>query len=862
MAEIAKNDSPGGLRAFHFPDNHPAKALWVDPQSGLLPRVLQHMKLHHAHPARTVVLLPYAQLLPLAARLWGQYQPDGFAPRFETTMNWVQGLGGSERQVVDMTFDMGLDVLTAQGLLDQAGWGGTHDALAPLLVQSAHQLAALVAAVPPGAREAWAHTARHAATQGRGNEALAWESVVARIAVEWAAASGYASDVLYSPALSQSVDLLVMVRGYASEPLASGLAAAWGARIVVLDLHTPERAIEKMPSCVPVLHACLDAEDEAQRAVACAMQHIAQGRFPVALVSSDRALTRRMRAMLEGAGVAMRDENGWKLSTSSAAASVMAMLRACAWNASADAVLDWLKLAPAYAEQVDALEALLRRDQVGNWRDAAGPIEKSANDGVQALRANVDALREEFTGRRPLAHWLELVTAALQRAGLWEGMRQDGAGEKVLLALHVGGAPLAADRRMDLTELTRWVNAALEGASFQPVYPALEQVVFLPLSQLLGRPFAAVVLAGCDEVRLNPGVEPQGLWTSAQRKALGLPSREALEAQLRAAWDNALQAPECDLVWRTADESGEVLQASPLVQWLDYSLGGSAPGPDWRVALAVEPAPVTAPQPRGDAVPVLHLSASSYEDLRQCPYRFFALRQLGLRAADELESDIDQRDFGLWLHAVLHGFHGALSAATAALSEEQRRDLLNAAADAVTQSMNLPAGGFLPFFAAWPAVRDGYLKWLADHESQGAAFASGETPLRQTVGEVALVGRIDRIDHLPQQAILVLDYKTESPAKTKARVKEPLEDTQIAFYAALLPDDTLRAAYVNVGERDGTVLVEQKQIVQARDALIEGVRDDMARIRAGAVQPALGEGVRCEFCDARGLCRKDFWDLP
>jgi ATP-dependent helicase/nuclease subunit B len=134
--------------------------------------------------------------------------------------------------------------------------------------------------------------------------------------------------------------------------------------------------------------------------------------------------------------------------------------------------------------------------------------------------------------------------------------------------------------------------------------------------------------------------------------------------------------------------------------------------------------------------------------------------------------------------------------------------------------------------------------------------------MRQALGDVSLVGRIDRIDSLPQQGVIVLDYKTESSAKTKARVKEPLEDTQIAFYAALLPNDTLRAAYVNVGEREGTAFVEQKHVVEARDALIDGIRDDMARIRGGQALPALGEGTSCEFCDARGLCRKDFWATP
>ena len=37
---------------------------------------------------------------------------------------------------------------------------------------------------------------------------------------------------------------------------------------------------------------------------------------------------------------------------------------------------------------------------------------------------------------------------------------------------------------------------------------------------------------------------------------------------------------------------------------------------------------------------------------------------------------------------------------------------------------------------------------------------------------------------------------------------------------------------------------------------------DLDRIAAGAAMPALGEGAVCDFCAARGLCRKDHWGAP
>jgi len=108
--------------------------------------------------------------------------------------------------------------------------------------------------------------------------------------------------------------------------------------------------------------------------------------------------------------------------------------------------------------------------------------------------------------------------------------------------------------------------------------------------------------------------------------------------------------------------------------------------------------------------------------------------------------------------------------------------------------------------------------------------------------------------------VMVIDYKTESPTVTAKRIKEPFEDTQLAFYAALQPHDTLRAAYVNVSEKEGSKTFEQKDVVAVRDALIEGIAHDLRRIAEGAPLPALGEGDACEFCAARGLCRRDFWE--
>ena len=62
-----------------------------------------------------------------------------------------------------------------------------------------------------------------------------------------------------------------------------------------------------------------------------------------------------------------------------------------------------------------------------------------------------------------------------------------------------------------------------------------------------------------------------------------------------------------------------------------------------------------------------------------------------------------------------------------------------------------------------------------------------------------------------------------------------------------------------MGERDGTKLYEQADVTALRDRLLAGIQSDLQRIADGARLPALGEGSACDWCAARGLCRKDSW---
>jgi ATP-dependent helicase/nuclease subunit B len=860
----------------------------------------QAMAVRQSAAGRTVVLVPYAQLMDAGRRAWAQAHPSGFSPRFESTRNWASSLQPFLPGPTDLSMDTARDSLVAAAFIDRVAAGRLEASLRSVmvarLVEAARQLAPLAAAVHPDQRLAWADTRREALAQGS-VQALHWEALLASLALAWVSTSAYATDVLWG-SLARPGDVagtLFVLQGFQQDPLATALAAHWGERAALLEWHDSDSP--QAEPVTPRLHACGDAEDEAQRAAACVLAHANAGRVPVALVANDRLLTRRVSAMLQGAGLAVRDETGWKLSTTRAAAQLMSLLRAADGRARMDDVLDLLKQASAWPEaQVLALEQLARDAQVSLWRSAVASPRLAP-----ALPPGLATVLLGLQPARPLVRWLQDLAAALVAVGLWDTLGEDPAGQQLMAALRLGdGAahelesvadalvgqeaetPRAAragarpGARLSLSAFTAWVRDVLEGAIFMPFSPGPAAVVILPMAELVGRQFAATVVPGCDEAHLNPSPEPPGQWTPAQREALGLPAREVLAQSAAQAWQTTLTLPQLDVLWRT-QERGEALLPSAWVQAL-LPLGAQAQAngaPDPRPERMLYVQPQHPPEPSaGDVLPE-SLSASAYQDLRDCPYRFFALRQLRLVDAAELEAEPDQRDMGNWLHAVLRAFHeqrGEARPGTAADRAELDR-LGETMADAMGLNAGEGGAGFLPYQAVWPAMRDGYLDWLAGFEATegraGPRFEQAEAALTAHAGAWKLYGKLDRLDQQdsPEGAIpFVIDYKTEGRPKTMERVKEPLEDTQLAFYAALLPSENVRAAYLSItdkrsdnGKDAATVLVEQPDVLMAREALLAGLAHDMARVAAGQAMPALGEGRVCDFCAARGLCRKDFW---
>jgi ATP-dependent helicase/nuclease subunit B len=857
-------------------------------------------------PADAVVLLPLAEHLPLARDAWARRVPDGPMPRFETGYTLVQAAAPpAVRGAGEWCGDPVLDRLSAELLVRGQPWGDDwarrdrvgFERVLDALLGCASALARAWAALHPSQRPAWLAEARSVLATAAGG-VTGTEALLARVALEWVVQGTPASDALFD---WQAQAWIALQAGGPQAGVHTVMEAVRARGGAVAQWQADPPAHDPFAgAAAPVLVACRDFEDEAQRSAERVLAALAAGHRPVALVALDRLLVRRVRALLEGQGLAMADESGWKLSTTRAAAAVMAWLRAARPGASADELLDalksgwgqWALAREQAAGGIERLERWLRRRRAaGAWarEPEAGPARELWHEIAQRLQP----LRGP--GPASLGDWLQRLRAVLDAVGAWEALWADAAGAQALVALRLPGGAAAgspawqhagASVRLGAADFVQWVDGVFEQVPFEP--PAPDQpadVVITPLSRTMLRPFGAVVVPGCDEAQLGATPAPVPLLGAALAARLGLPGAAQQREAEQAAFALLLAHPRVSLLHRHSDQ-GRPLGVSPLVQRLRLALqrrGVALPdAADTRTARPVPPAVLPMPRPvlPPAALPV-RISATAYQALRDCPYRFASLFAWGLSEAAELDDEPDVRDWGQWLHAVLQQFHATRSREA---SQEHDLGLLQAAAVHVSEQLGLGDARFLPRRCEFDAVARHYVAWWHDEERRGARVDATEVERElqppwldlADAGvpmQVKLKGVLDRIDHVAgsdgRGRVRVLDYKTTDPRTLKQRVADGAEDTQLAFYALLVDEGaqpgagpaaagTLQAAYLAL-RHNGVTAVEHRDVADSARLLRHGLRADLQRMAQGAALPALGEGHVCDTCTARGLCRRDEW---
>lgn len=838
-------------------------------------RCLAWLEARGASARDAIVLVPQSSLMGVLRAAFAQQ--GGWQPRVETVHTWAHGLAPPRPVApLQLSLDNATDAASAAILLRAQTAGGEwaardeagFDAAIRALVEAAQALLRAAMNQSPGERDAWWTDWRDAmATASASGPGLA-ERWLGRIALEWASSADASGlDRLWRQRPSA---WLLLQTGASDDGLPQRLLQAAEERKepvlwleAALPLERPFEAAARLPA--PLRWVAGDLEGEAQAAVLAVLQAVEADSLPVGLVVDDRTTRGRIRALLGRTGLRVHDEVGDSLAATPPAARLVAALRAARPAARRDDVLDWLKAEHAAAPALRRLEAA--------WRRGSAP-DQGTQSWLESQQAPLRRLADE--AEHTLAGWLAAcLSATSPLRSMLAAFAEDPRGQAVGAALRLDGAATsaawqhaAAQTALDLAAFTAWVESTLERSTFVPSSQGPADVVITSLARAALRPFGAIVMAGCDAQRLG-GTQPGAtLLPLALLQRFGLPHSEGLRQREQQDFAQLLRSPGPVLLRRRSDEA-EALAPSGLLEqaWLARQRCGLvAPGEIEAplTTLTVVGVPQGRPAPTAGLALPERLTASAIEGLRDCPYRFFAHTVLGLRESPEIDAAVEKRDFGTWLHGVLQRFHDARGQDT---TPESDRAGLHAAAAEQEAAAGLDAAELLPFRAAFDHFGDLYLVWLHGRDTEGWRYQNGELALRRTdpaLAGVALEGRIDRIDvHVPTGTRQLVDYKTGSPQALKNKVADPLEDTQLAFYAALLDPSPgkppVRAIYLALDDRKKPEAIEHLQVQRSAEQLVVGLADELTRVRAGAGMPALGEAAVCEYCDVRGLCRRDHW---
>jgi len=672
--------------------------------------------------------------------------------------------------------------------------------------------------------------------------------------------------------------------------------------------------IAKFEPPFSIFHAD-SAETEARAVELQTRLWLLEGRASIGIVSEDRRLSRRVRALLERADVFIEDAAGWSLSTTSASAVLERWLECIEQDFDYRPMLDLLKspLIDFGLERETRLQAVYRLEQdiilhenighgLARYRKQLGYRlhrlehwpEKTYDQVLQLLHRLETAahyLLQLYRSEKPapLARFLEAFESSLVQLGLAQGFAEDAAGKQVLAALAQMKAGCDyATPKMRWRDFRTWLGMTLEDSLFSPRNED-SPVRLMTLQQAEYLRFDALIIAAADRQHLPGKAASSPFFNQSVRRELDLGDWEQERAQRLVQFKNLLLASDDILITCKREENGEPVPLSPWVEALQNFYREAMPG-DGRGDNTLEnrslsrlldmdsavficdtaelpPVPVRpAPSMPAQLIPP-RISASAHQRLINCPYQYFAGYALGLKAPDEIREELQKSDYGERVHRILNAFHTRVAHLpepfSAKLGPENRQT-------AIEHMVSLSTAVFKQdlednalhrsWLHRWLQHIPAYIDWQIEQQRRWRIHATEqnrESPLPGA--DAALYGRIDRIDADGDDRCII-DYKTGGTPR-QADV-DCGEDVQLASYA-LLEAHSRRVMYLSLDESDGRVraaaALQDEQLAELRAATADRLREIVAMQKQGHAMPAWGDETSCAYCDFAGLCRRQVW---
>lgn len=683
-------------------------------------------------------------------------------------------------------------------------------------------------------------------------------------------------------------------QGHASTPPLATRAAAFAQRCPISP-------------CYDSIHY-FQAGSAEQEAIAVTLQlceWLHSGKKNIAVVTEDRRLARRLRALLEREAITLKDHSGWALSTTRAAATMERWLEAVEEEFDQQPLLDTLKSPFVFSEQPrDTFNKTIYRFEqdivlheniargLSRYRNAIElrqrrlPWSNVDTASVHALLNSLEAAAAPLldfidnSSHSPV-EMLDGLEQSLKSIGIWRAYGDDLAGKAIISEIAaMRHAIKGRSLRLNWREFRTWLGRTLERANFAAQERGEIQLLTLEQSNL--QQYDAIVIAGVTQEHFPGQKEHSPFFNDSVRHALGIPPARRALARRFYHFRRLLEAAPLFLLTSHSDEAAEMSTPSPWLELLQsfHQLAYGKTLHDGGLAqrlitcqqqqprkpiAGLMPAP--APAPAAIVPRILipkEISASSYQKLIDCPYQFYASYCLNLRPPDEIREALEKSDYGEHVHRILQYFHDPQG--REAFPQPVTGDNRNAAIEHLNKISrhvfqqdledNYLHRGWLQ---QWLAIAPHYIDWQIKRAQRWRVSAVEQSVKLERFDPLFNIkGRLDRVDS-GADGNSVVDYKTGKTAKLKEI--EAGEAVQLPFYALLTEPTPQRVEYLALSkERVKTEgVLEGDELASLAQQNRTRLKQLMSAINDGRPLPAWGDEATCGYCDMQGLCRKQAW---
>ena len=653
---------------------------------------------------------------------------------------------------------------------------------------------------------------------------------------------------------------------------------------------------------------CTGHEEQAHAVELQVRRWLLEGKTDIGIVTENRRLARRVRALLERADVPLQDLAGWALSTTRAGAVLERWLECIEEDFSHLPLLDILK-SPFVFSDIDTKKVkhaayrlehdIVRHENVArNLQRYKITIESRADklqwssDTSKTLIAILDAfdsanelLKPLLKGSHAAENYIDALSSSLNLLGMTSLLEDDAAGMRIIEMLEtLKHSAQQYNLEINWSDFRTWLGRSLEKFVFMPDNSS-SPVTLMGLGQSRLQQFDALIIASAEHEHLPGKTNLTPFFNNAVRLQLGLSSSHEMLTERFHHFRRLLEAAPEVLITANAEENGEVVPLSPWLEIIhrfyqqafsssleDKELKDLIKKPETTVIRCTEnKLPEKTIQAKSSLPKELvpnQYSPSSYQTLMNCPYQFFASRGLNLTANEEVQEALSKSDYGERVHLCLEAFHQQVDKLPKPFKEvinDKNRELAINHLIEISQHVfskdlddSFEHSGWLE---QWLKLIPNYIDWQIKNVTK---WKFNKAELKSKVewkDNISLGGRLDRLDK-NESGLSVIDYKTGKSAKILDI--EQGEAVQLPFYALLaeaeLKQPVIKVSYLSLNN-------EVKVGAQLSEDALEtishqiGVRlsQIIGEMTEGKVLTAWGDEDTCQYCNINRICRKQAW---